>query len=72
MGLGTAGYVLVAWAHASVRISADIERKVAAPEADNPELGEEEPGVLEVVLEVVPEFVLVRRLSLGRKCRLSP
>lgn len=66
--VGIAGCVLVAWARASDPISAGIEGKVAALEVDNPELGEEESDVLEVVLDAT----LVRLLNLGPKCRLSP
>lgn len=69
VGAGIAGCVLVAWARASDPISAGTEGKPAALEgADNLELGEEEPGVLEVVLDAT----LVRPLNLGPKCRLSP
>ncbi len=55
-----AGIVLVAWARAS--------GKLAALEADKLELGEKEPGVLEIVLDAT----LVPPLNLGPKCRLSP
>ena len=67
-GAGTAGCVLVAWARASDPISAGTECKIAALEADNLESGEEEPRVLEVVLDAT----LVRPLNLGPKCRPSP
>ena len=68
VGAGIAGCVLVGWARASDPISGGTEGKVAALEADNLELGEEEPGVLEVVLDAR----LVRPLNLEPKCRLSP
>lgn len=53
---------------ASDPILAGTEGKVAALEADNLELHEEEPRVLEFVLVAT----LVRLLNLGPKCRLSP
>ena len=68
MGAGIAGYVLVEWARASDLILVGTEGMVAALEAGKLELGEEEPGELEVVLDVT----LVRPLNLRQKCRLSP
>lgn len=68
MGAGIAGYVLAEWARASDPISVGTEGMVAALEAGKLELGEEEPGQLEVVLDAT----LVRPLNLGQKCRLSP
>ena len=68
MGAGIAGCVLVEWARASDPISVGTEGRVAALEAGSLEFGEEELGVLEVVLDAT----LVRPLNLGPKCRLSP
>lgn len=68
MGVGIAGCVLVEWARASGPRLLGTEGMAAALEAGNLELGEEEPGLLQVVLDAT----LVRPLNLGPKCRLSP
>ncbi len=64
---GIVGHVLVVWVRAGP-IPGGTEGKLAALEADNLELGEKEPGVLEVVLDAT----LVPPLNLGPLCRLSP
>ena len=68
MGAGIAGYELVASARAFDPIPEGIEDKVAVLEADTLELGEEEQGVLEVVLAVT----LVQPLNPKPKCPLGP
>lgn len=68
MGVGIADCVLVEWARASDPRLVGTEGMFAVLEAGSSELGEEELGLLEVVLAVT----LVRPLNLGPKYPLSP